>query len=204
MVEPEFDFYFNILETLERIGIEYVIIGAFAGTAYGITRTTFDVDIVVNLNEEQIDALTSAYPPPRFYADSFQIRDSIRWGMLFNIIDTSAGRKVDLIPLSMKPGYNFALANRVRREIPMTDITSFQAWFAKPEDVIVGKLMAWRESGSLKHESDIRDILISVNLGEDREISSQFNFAYIDDWAKQLGENVEQLWQNLQTLTKND
>lgn len=133
-----------------------------------------------------------------------QMSDSIRWGILFNIIDTSTGRKVDLIPLAMKPGYGFALANRIIRSIPIMSGEVFQAWFAKPEDVIVGKLMAWSESGSLKHESDIRDILISVNLGEDREISNQFNFAYIDNWARQLGENVEQLWQNLQTLTKSD
>src|SRR5438105_401583 len=114
MAEPEFDLYFSILQTLERLEIDYVIIGAFAGISYGVTRATFDVDIVVDLKEPQIEPLSSAYPPPRFYADPMQMRDSIHWGILFNIIDTSAGRKVDLIPLTMKPGYDFALANRIR------------------------------------------------------------------------------------------
>ena len=93
MARPDLQFYLDVLETLERLGIDYVIIGAFAGTAYGVTRTTFDIDIVVALNESQMVALASAYPPPRFYADVEQMRDAIHWGMLFNIIDTSAGRK---------------------------------------------------------------------------------------------------------------
>ena len=204
MGEPEFDLYFSILQTLEHLEIDYVIIGAFAGIAYGVTRATFDVDIVVDLKDAQIDALADAYPPPRFYADPMQMRDSIQWGILFNIIDTSAGRKVDLIPLTMKPGYDFALANRIRRNIPTTNNNSFPAWFAKPEDVIIGKLMAWRESGSFKHESDIRDILISVRLGEDQEISEQFDFLYVDNWTQKLGQNVEQLWQQLKELAQVD
>lgn len=204
MVESGFELYFSVLQTLEKLGIDYVIIGAFAGIAYGVTRATFDVDIVVDLKEAQIEALASTYPPPRFYADPMQMRDSILWGILFNIIDTSAGRKVDLIPLTMKPGYGFALANRIRRNIPVTDTVSFPAWFAKPEDVIIGKLMAWREGGSFKHESDIRDILISVRLGEDEELSHQFDFSYVDRWAYNLGENVEQLWQQLKGLAQID
>lgn len=204
MGESEFDLYFSVLQTLEQLEIDYVIIGAFAGIAYGVTRATFDVDIVVDLKETQIDAFADAYPPPRFYADRMQMRDSIHWGILFNIIDTSAGRKVDLIPLTMKPGYDFALTNRIRRNVPTTDGNSFPAWFAKPEDVIIGKLMAWREGGSFKHESDIRDILISVRLGEDQEISEQFDFLYVDNWTRKLGQNVEQLWQQLKELAQID
>jgi len=103
MAEPELDLYFQVLKTLESLEINYVIIGAFAGVSYGVTRTTFDIDIVVDLQNSQVDAFVAVFPPPRYYADPFQIRDSIRWGILFNIIDSAAGRKVDLIPLSMQP-----------------------------------------------------------------------------------------------------
>lgn len=204
MAEPEFQLYFDILQTLERLDAPYVIIGAFAGSSYGITRVTLDVDIVVDLNEEHIHALVAAYPPPRFYADPDQMRDSIRAGILFNIIDTSEARKVDLIPLTMKPGYNFALANRIRREISTRQGHTFQAWFAQPEDVIVGKLMAWREGRSFKHESDIRDILMAVKLGDDPELSASFDSAYIDRWAHELDQDVETFWQNLKQLVNLD
>lgn len=204
MANVDLDFYLHILQTLERLGIQYVIIGAFAGVSYGVTRATFDIDIVVELKEPQITALTDAYPPPRFYADPAQIRDAIHWGTLFNIIDSSAGRKVDLIPLTMKPGYDFALAQRIRRDLHMADGTAFSAWFARPEDVIVGKLMAWSEGGSFKHESDIRDIWVAIQLEDDPELSAMFDVEYVDAWAKQLGENVEQFWQNLKAVAQDE
>jgi hypothetical protein len=197
-------FYLDILQTLERLGIQHVIIGAFAGTSYGVTRTTFDIDIVVELKEPQIIALADAYPSPRFYADPEQMRDAIRWGTLFNIIDSSTGRKVDLIPLTMKPGYDFALAQRIRRDISMTDGATVSAWFARPEDVIVGKLMAWSEGGSFKHESDIRDIWVAIQLEDDPDLSAMFDVEYVDAWAKHLGENVEQFWQNLKAVTQDE
>lgn len=204
MVSPNFDLYFDVLQTLEKLGVDYVIIGAFAGTSYGIGRTTFDVDIVVNLGEGHLKPLAAAYPPPRFYADPEQMRDAIQWGILFNIIDTTAGDKVDLIPLTMKPGYDFALAQRIRRNIRTADGTTFSAWFARPEDVIVGKLMAWNEGGSFKHESDIRDILVAIRLGDDPELSATFDMEYVDAWAKHLGENVEQFWQHLKIIAQID
>jgi hypothetical protein len=202
MANSNFDLYFDVIQTLEKLGIDYVIIGAFAGTSYDITRTTYDVDIVVHLQDHQIEPLAAVYLSPRFYADPEQMRSSIHWGMMFNIIDSTAGDKVDLIPLTMKPGYEFALAARIRRNIRTASGATFPAGFARPEDMIVGKLMAWREGGSAKHETDIRDMLIAVRLGEDAEISAMFDFAYVDEWAQSLGENVEQIWQHLKAITQ--
>jgi hypothetical protein len=200
MAEPQFQLYFDVIQTLERLQAPYVIIGAFAGVSYSVTRATFDVDMVVDLRESHIQALAAAYPPPRFCADPEQMRDSIRSGMMFNIIDTGEARKVDLIPLTMKPGYSFALRRRVRREIFAAPGESFAAWFARPEDVIVGKLMAWQQDGSFKHQADIRDILVAVKLGDDAELSASFDRDYVDQWAVKLGPNVEQLWVTLKQL----
>ncbi|MBX2999279.1 MAG: hypothetical protein KF893_12265 [Caldilineaceae bacterium] len=197
MDRPDLDFYFHILRTLETIEIPYVIIGAFAGAEYGITRATYDVDIVVDLTEQKIDALAAAYPSPRYYADPYQMRDSIQMGILFNIVDSSVGRKADLIPLTMKPGYDFALRNRIRRDLVLNESELFQAWFAKPEDVIVGKLMAWNESRSYRHETDIRDILHAMQQGEDAELSASFDIFYIDRWAQWIGNDVVDFWNKL-------
>jgi hypothetical protein len=93
------------LRTLEAIGVPYMVIGAFAATLYGITRTTYDIDIVLDLDEEHIKALAAAYPPPRYNADPLQMRDSIRMGIMFNVIDTDRGEKADLVPLTMASRY---------------------------------------------------------------------------------------------------
>jgi hypothetical protein len=198
---PELTLYLDILHTLERLDAPYVVIGAFAGASYGVTRTTFDIDIVVDLKEQHIQALANAYPPPRFYADPQQMRNSKRIGVMFNIIDTTEGRKVDLIPVTMKPGYGWALKRRIRRQVPLKGQPPFEAWFARPEDVIVGKLMAWREGHSLKHELDIRDILTAVRLGDDPELTAMFDLAYVDTWASRLGSDVAELWQVLKSAT---
>ena len=77
----KFQLYLDVLQTLERLNAPYVIIGAFAGTSYGVTPTTLDVDIVVDLNETPIQALAAAFLPPRFYAGPFQMR--ARFGSAF-------------------------------------------------------------------------------------------------------------------------
>ncbi len=44
MAESDFDLYFDVLQTLGRLEIDYVIIGAFAGVSYGVTRVGENVE----------------------------------------------------------------------------------------------------------------------------------------------------------------
>lgn len=97
---PDLSLFVDILKTLENIDAPYMIIGAFAGTVYGINRVTYDIDIVVDLSERHIQSLSDNYPLPRYYADPEMIRNSIAMGIMFNIIDTERGEKADLMPLS--------------------------------------------------------------------------------------------------------
>jgi hypothetical protein len=162
--DPDLSLFLDILQTLEAIDAPYMIIGAFAGAVYGVTRTTHDVDIVVDLREAHIRALTAAYPPPRYYADPVQMRDSIRMGIMFNIIDTTLGEKADLIPITMVSRYRQAFERRVRKPIEVPGMPTVEVWCARPEDVIVGKLMAWVEGRSRKHETDIYEVMVFHSL----------------------------------------
>ena len=69
---PDLSLFLDVLRILEAIDAPYMGIGAFAAIIYGSTRTTYDIDIVVDLAEEHVQALVDAYPPPRFYADPQQ------------------------------------------------------------------------------------------------------------------------------------
>jgi hypothetical protein len=60
--------------------------------------------------------------------------------------------------------------------------------------------MAWREGHSFKHELDIRDILISVQLGDDVAITQNFDRDYISSWTETAGEEVKSFWVYLQHL----
>jgi hypothetical protein len=201
---PDLSFFLDILHTLEAIGAPYMVIGAFAATVYGVTRVTYDIDMVVDLAEEHIEALAAAYPPPRYYADPVQMRDSIRLGILFNIIDTSRGEKADLVPLTMASRYRRAFQRRVRQTVEVPGSESFEIWCARPEGVIVGKLMAWAEGRSRKHETDIYEMLVFHYLGVDPEQSAAFDEAYMDGQARTLGADVVALWEAIKDAARRE
>lgn len=201
---PDLSLFLDILQTLEAIGAPYMVIGAFAGAVYGVIRTTYDIDIVVDLNEEHIEALAAVYPPPRYYADPVQMRDSIRMGIMFNIIDTTRGEKADLVPLTMASRYRKAFGRRVRQAVEIPGVEPLEVWCARPEDVIVGKLMAWDEGRSRKHETDIYDMVVFHYLGADLTLSVKLDEAYVNAQARMLGEDVAELWEVVKAAARQE
>lgn len=195
--DPNLTLFFDIMLTLETIGVPYMVIGAFAAAVYGITRITYDIDIVVDLDDAGIDALAAAYPPPRYYADPYQMRTAVARGILFNIIDSGRGEKADLIPLTTVSRYRIAFGNRVRKSVHLPDGGVFEIWCARPEDVILGKLMAWQEGRSRKHETDVYEMLVFHYLGFDPDLSSGFDEAYIDRYAARIGAEADALWRSI-------
>ena len=201
---PDLTLFLDVLHKLEDINAPYVIIGAFAASMYGATRATYDIDIVVDLRETHIAALVAAYPLPRYYADPVQMRDSIRRGMMFNIIDTSRGEKADLIPLTMTPWYRHALRRRVRQRLHLSQTDPFDVWCARADDVIVGKLMAWREGRSHKHETDIRDMMVESYLDVPPSEPGYLDEAYVDIEVAALGADVVAFWQALRDSARRE
>jgi hypothetical protein len=192
---PDLGLFLDILHTLESIEAPYMIIGAFAATVYGTTRVTYDIDIVVKLEEKHIQALAAAYPSPRYYADPVQMRDSIQMGIMFNIIDTDRGEKADLVPLTMDSRYHLAFQRRMRQMVEIPGSDPFEVWCARPEDVIVGKLMAWAEGHSRKHETDIFEMMVFHYLEVDLSRSATFEESYVNAQAKELGQEVDEFWE---------
>jgi hypothetical protein len=153
-------FYVRVVRALDEIGAPYMIVGAFGGYPFGITRVTFDIDILVDLREQDFDALSQKFPLPRSYADPEMIRNSVQMGIMFNIIDTNEGIKADLVPLKREPDYQLAFNRRIQREFVDPEGNSFRAWVAQPSDIIIGKLYAWDEGKSEKHPNDIYSMLV--------------------------------------------
>ncbi len=187
-------FYFQVIQALEEIKSPYMIVGAFAGLAFGINRVTFDIDILVDLQERDFEALAARFPPPRYYADPEMMRNSTQMGIMFNLIDTSLGIKADLVPLTREPGYQVAFARRVRQSFQDETGQTFTAWYAQPTDIIIGKLKAWAEGHSAKHPNDIYAMLVFALSGlSDIELDMQ----EIAVAATRLGLDVAELWQSL-------
>ena len=195
----DLDLFLHILQTVEKLNITYVVIGGFAANLYGITRTTYDIDIVVDLDEPHIQSLADAYPPPRYYADPYQMRYAMEQGSLFNIIDADQGQKADLFPVTMDPRYWPILARRIRQSVKLPGMNSFDIWTARPDDVIVGKLMALAELDTKRHESDIYELLVLHYAGILVEQDGPIDETYITEHAAALGNKVAILWEKLKT-----
>ncbi|OIN90123.1 MAG: hypothetical protein COS37_06535 [Anaerolineae bacterium CG03_land_8_20_14_0_80_58_20] len=201
--KPDLSLFLDILKTLERLNAPYMIIGAFAGTVYGITRVTYDIDIVVDLSESHINALSESYPLPRYYADPEMIRNSIEMGIMFNIIDTNRGEKADLVPLSGTLDYRPAFERRVRQLVEIPGEEPFEVWCARPEDVIFGKLMAWKEGRSHKHESDIFEIM-RHHYREPETENADLDEREVDQMARNLGTETNDFWREIKSNAKKD
>jgi len=172
-----------------------MIVGAFGGTIFGITRATHDIDIIVDLRETDYEALSQRFPLPRYYADPEMIKNSVEMGIMFNIIDSSEGIKADLVPLKREPDYQMAFDRRVRETFTDENDEPFEAWVAQPTDIIIGKLQAWNEGRSNKHPDDIFAILFfclrgysnyNVNLEEVSKEAARLGQETLDMWLKTL------------------
>jgi len=183
-------FYIKVVQALEEIGAPYMIVGAFAGFPFGITRATYDIDILVDLRDQDFDVLSEKFPLPRYYADPVMMQNSVRMGIMFNIIDSSEGIKADLVPLKREPKYLEAFDRRIRKRFSDGEV-EFEAWCARPEDIIIGKLQAWAEGESNKHPADISAILTFL-LSDVNE--TDFDLATITNSANRMGERVYSLW----------
>ena len=188
------EFYIQVVHALDEINAPYMIVGAFAGTAFGITRATFDIDILVDLQIRDMDTLAARFPPPRYYADPLMMRNSTRMGIMFNLIDTQTGAKADLVPMTREPGYRAAFARRIRETFKDDHCQLFEAWCAQPSDIIIGKLKAWTEGRSLKHPADILNILATSFSGLG---NIQVDRVLVTTEAARLGSETLALWKEL-------
>jgi hypothetical protein len=195
-ITPELSFFGQVLRALDEINAAYVILGAFAARIYGSTRNTHDIDMIVALEEKHIQALVRKFPLPRYYADPEMMRNSMRMSLMFNLIDTTAGDKVDLIPIGMNAHNRPSMQRRLR--LPYEDLNGerLQAWVARPDDVIIGKLLAWNESPSLRHEQDIGQMLVNFYL-DPKGLGRYYAEVYADRNIRTISASAWALWQKL-------
>jgi hypothetical protein len=150
-------FFSYAIEVLERLEIPYMVVGGFAAIVYGQPRLTIDVDVVVDMRLEHIGPFVAAFPIPEYYCSAEGIRDSLQRHYPFNVIQPETGAKVDLVPLPSDP---FTRATFGRRQRLDYDESGHSAVFILAEDIVVAKLVAYRETGSDKHLQDARGVLL--------------------------------------------
>jgi len=168
------EFFSFVIDVLEELNIPYMITGSVASMAYGEPRMTLDMDIVIDLPGKKAEIFCQKFGDD-FYKDLNSILEAIRQEGHFNIIHIPSGSKVDFYQLKGDSLSQQMFASR-RQESFSEDK---KASFSRPEDVIINKLIFYKEGRSEKHLRDIRGML---------QISGeQFDLSYIDKKTKELG-----------------
>lgn len=194
-------FYVQIVRALDEIEAPYMIVGAFGGYPFGITRVTFDIDILVDLQDEDFESLAQRFPLPRYYADPEMMKNSVQMGIMFNLIDTNEGIKADLVPLKREPDYQLAFERRVRREFVDPMGNSFSAWVAQPTDIIIGKLNAWNEGRSDKHPKDIYAMIV-FDLSGASDLA--IDYGLVTKESGNIGQETLEMWKQVLLKAKEE
>ena len=152
-----FDLHRLILRPLHESGIEYMVTGAVAASAYGEPRMTNDVDVVARCDATTSARLARAFDESSYYLPPAEVIDEEchrpRYG-LFNIIHHDTALRADVYVAGEDPLHLWAFGRRRAESIAGDPI-----WFAPIAYVIVRKLEYYEQSGSDRHLRDIAGIV---------------------------------------------
>ena len=164
----------KLVMSLNRAGVPHMIAGSFASTFHGLSRTTVDIDVVIDPNPSSLSFLLNLLAEQGFYVSEANARAAFRLRTQFNVIHMAHVWKVDLIIRKERP---FSYTEFNRREA--ATILEVDTFVASAEDTILAKLEWSKESDSERQRRDIEGIIQIKGHGLDR--------GYLERWSKELG-----------------
>jgi hypothetical protein len=178
------------IAVLERLKIPYLVCGSFASGSFGEPRMTLDIDIVVQLTRETVDALCAEFPDPEFYVSLVAARDAVRTKKQFNVIHPDTGNKIDF----MISGRDEWSQGQLQRRRLISLFPDLQGYTASPEDIVISKMRYYKEGRSEKHLRDCAGVLLIQGDMVDRD--------YIAHWCGyfELTDVWQQILRRLDTL----
>ncbi|MFZ2360975.1 MAG: hypothetical protein WA040_16650 [Anaerolineae bacterium] len=179
----------EVLDALEAAHVTYLIGGAVALAAWGETRTTRDLDLVIELPVESMAALSlelerrAMLVPVDIMLDLW-LED--RADLPINAIHMTSGYKAEMFLL--KPGNALREAGLRRRQLMELGPALGEVYVHSPEDLILNKLRFYRISQQTKHVRDIASIVLYQ--------AEALDVAYIERWVQAL--DLASEWREIQ------
>ena len=168
----------------ESLNVPYMIVGSVASMAYGEYRSTNDIDIVIQLKSQDVSALCNAFPEEEYYVSDSAVREAIQYQRMFNVIETQTCYKIDFAISQDSPWGRSQLERRRSTEI----LPGVVGYTASPEDVIIAKMLYYKEGESEKH---LRDIAAMCRVTGDT-----FDNDYLQTWIQRL--RLNPIWDAIQ------
>jgi hypothetical protein len=176
----------NLANKLEKLRIKYCVTGGWAVSVWGRPRGTFDIDIVIQLGEKDIDPLIKNLHSlsKAGYIEESLVREKVEKGGEFNFIHSESGIKIDFWAIKESDEAGMAeLKRRIGKKFNGQKI-----YFISPDDLILSKLRWYKESESERHLEDARSVI--------KISKSQIDFAYLKKSAKK--QSVDDILNNIQ------
>lgn len=164
----------KVVEATEAAGVDFMVVGAIAAGAYGVPRSTKDVDLLVAVSVTGGVAAVIQSLAPLVEFEPQVVFDTLTWGRRqVGQSRSTPPFKVELFELFDDPFVQEEFRRRQQVFVPMLGRST---WLPTPEDVIVQKLR-WGRSKDL---DDARDVL-AVQGPE------TLDMAYINAWCARHG-----------------
>ena len=173
----------RVIQTLNDLGIEYMVTGSVASSLQGEPRSTHDIDLVVAIQEPVVKKLLGAFPQSDFYLDEESVLGAINHHSMFSLIDINEGDKVDFWMSTDDP---FDQARFLRRY--EEEVLGIKLHISSPEDTILAKLRWAKLSGGSEKQFTDALRIYEVQL-------EKLDMEYLEKWVEKL--EVESLWKRL-------
>src|SRR5436309_8162244 len=135
----------DVLRTAEGVlrasRVEHVFVGGVTVLAFGIPRTTTDVDVIAAIEARQIPKIVAGFQKSGFFVSAQDLHDALTEGGHVTVQDNRSTYRIDLVPASTA-AHRETL--RTRRHVAWRRL---RLPMAAPEHTIVMKLRWGRGEG---------------------------------------------------------
>lgn len=143
----------DVAERLNDLAIDYMVTGSVALGVYVPARTTFDIDIVLEIGSADAVRFEKRFSPD-YYVDALSIARASERQSIFNIINNSTLVKVDCI---LRKRDRFEVERFSRRQ--RGEIAGVEFSVIGKDDLVLSKLKWAADSHSARQFEDIQRLL---------------------------------------------
>jgi hypothetical protein len=173
----EEDVLYEVIGSLNSLGLPYALTGGLAVSFYGHPRSTHDFDLVIQFPAKPGAAkdLLKIFEKD-FYISEAGVIDAVLHKTMFNIIHHETGLKIDLWILKDGAYDREAFKRRKTVKALGTELS-----ILSPEDMMINKLLWYKVSDLQKHFNDAKSIYEIQKGGLDLD--------YLAKWTLKLAIN---------------